>query len=98
MNHDGAVRDIGALINRWLRAVKARDAATVANFYAEDASFLIPNRPLVSGRDAIRAAWDGLLAAPGIAIDFGPTAIVVAEADDFAYETGKYTLSFDTPT
>ena len=90
-----AAEEIKSLSNRMLRAVKARDAATVANFYAEDAAFLVPNRPLVSGRIAVREAWEGLLAAPDIAIDFGPTS--VTGGNDVAYEVGTYALSFQTP-
>ena len=63
------------------RAIRAADAATlkaaqandvdgaVAN-YADDASWLPPNSPLVHGKTAIRAGWAKLIGNPGFTIDW----------------------------
>jgi uncharacterized protein (TIGR02246 family) len=90
-------RTIRDLEKRWVQAVAAKDTAAIANMYAEDAEFLVPDAPRVSGRAAIRAAWAQLLQAPNLAFHFEPTKVVVSSAGDIAYETGSYHLAHDLP-
>lgn len=41
----------------WAAAYNARDAATLAGFYTEDAVFMPPNQPMAKGRAAIEAQF-----------------------------------------
>jgi uncharacterized protein (TIGR02246 family) len=89
-----AIRAVSA---RWLQAVEAGDADRVAEHYATDGAFLVPNVPLARGRDAVRAVWAQLLSAPNVALTWAPTSVEVAAAGDLAWEMGSYTLSMDGP-
>ena len=63
--------------------------------YSADGLFMPTGAPPVEGPAAIREAWAGLLAIPGISMSFGPTRIEVAESGDVAIDIGTYSLSFD---
>ena len=89
-----AVRDLSA---RWLRAVATRDAERVASFYADDGAFLVPNVPLARGRDAVRAVWAQLLAAPNLELAWVPSSVEVARSGDVAWEMGSYRMGMDGP-
>ena len=64
-------------------------------FYAEDGAFLVPNVPLARGRDAVRAVWAQLLAAPNLELAWTPGSVDVAQNADVAYEIGSYQLAMD---
>jgi uncharacterized protein (TIGR02246 family) len=91
------VDDVRAASARWLDVVGTRDVARVAEFYATDGTFLAPNAPLARGRDAVRAVWSQLLAAPNLALRWAPLSIEVARAGDMACEIGTYELAMDGP-
>ncbi len=81
---------IRALDVAWSNAAQSKDLDKTVSYYADDASVLPPNMPIATGKDAIRAVWSQMLAAPGGSITFGPTKIVVSESRDLAYEIGTY--------
>lgn len=77
-----------------LKAAHARDVERTASAcYADDASWLPPNAPLATGREAIRAGWSKLLASPGFAIDWQITKLDISRAGDLAYTLYAYRLS-----
>jgi mannose-6-phosphate isomerase-like protein (cupin superfamily) len=53
--------------------------------------------PVARGREAIRRAWTDGLAMPGLAIQWEPTRIDVAESGDLAYVMGTYRMGADMP-
>jgi ketosteroid isomerase-like protein len=60
--------------------------------YAEDASLLPPNEPIITGRENIKKYWQG-------ALDAGTTNVSVATIStgsngDLGYEIGGFTLSY----
>jgi len=63
------------LTKQYLAAAKARDAAKVASFYAEDAVLLPPNAPPVKGRKAIQEDHERLFKqSPGFELTATPLA------------------------
>ncbi|HEY8132196.1 MAG TPA: SgcJ/EcaC family oxidoreductase [Thermoanaerobaculia bacterium] len=58
----GLAADIGAksLDAAWMKAVKANDLEAVMACYASDAVAWLPGSPEASGKEAIRAAYQGL--------------------------------------
>ena len=90
-------RAIRQFDGRWVDAVAARDTMAIGDIYADDAEFLAPNAPRVTGRAAIRTAWAQFLRAPNLSLRFSPTKVWVSSSADLAYETGPYRLSFDGP-
>ena len=88
---------IRALSNAALANVKAKKAAATAAMYTRDAFAQEPNRPSVTGTDAIRRNWEQTFALPNFQLTWQPTRIVVAQSGDIAYEDGTFRLSFDSP-
>lgn len=90
-------RDIRAADAAGLQAAQTKDVdRAVANF-AVDASWLPPNAPAVSGKDAIRAAWSRLMASPGFDIAWQIDKMEVARAGDLAYALYTYQLTTQGP-
>lgn len=84
------VEAIRELNTKWVAAVAAKDVPWIANLYAENGRFMPPGAPAAEGRDAIKAAWTGMLDAPGPALTFEPTEIHLAGSMDHAYEIGTW--------
>lgn len=84
----GDAEDITAQNAAFEAAYNAGDSAGVAAFYTEDAIALPPGSPMVEGREAIEAMWQG-------AIDSGfkdlkLNALEIVVVGDTAYETSTY--------
>ena len=73
------------------RAFSSGDADTLAQIYTDDAEWLLPETPIVRGREAIAEAWKGVIGLGGnaIRVDVGE----VVENGDWAYEVGSFTAS-----
>ena len=83
---------IRALDAKWVAAVAAKDVAWITNLYAENGRFMPPGAPAAEGREAIKEAWTGMLAAPGPVLTFEPTEIHLAGSMDHAYEIGTWRI------
>jgi len=86
---------IRELEQKWVAAVRARDAAASAAFYAEDGALLAADAPIAKGGPAVLAAWQGLMGMKNISLTFAPSEIVVSQSGDMAYDIGTYALGFD---
>jgi uncharacterized protein (TIGR02246 family) len=84
--------EIRATIDAWLAAVRANDAAKIAEIHAEDGRILAAGAPVISGRPAIQEFWSGLLAVTNDTVVFGPTTIDVDPAGTMAFEVGTYSF------
>lgn len=93
-DHEATIR---ANIDRWLGMVRNRDAAGIAQFYAEDGVLMPPNAPAAVGRAAIEEGWRGMMSAPGVELTFVPEQIVVASGEDMLLDRGTYRMAFDGP-
>ncbi len=78
-----------------LKAAQANDVNGAVANYADDASWLPPNSPLVHGKAAIRAEWAKLIGNPGFTIDWQINKLEVARAGDLAYTIYTYKMAFD---
>src|ERR1700743_2936458 len=78
------------------QGVAAKDAAAVANaYYADDAVFMPPNHPIVTGRANIQAFIQGMM-------DQGASAVTLEmvrldSEGTLAYAQGKFTLTINHP-
>ena len=95
-----AAADVGAeeqairgQVNRWLQLVKAKDAAAIAELYAEDGAVMPPNGPIGKGRAAIQKTWASMMQTPGFDLTFVPEQIVVSSSGDMALDRGTYRLA-----
>ncbi len=83
---------IRTLDAQWAKTAAAHDLEGTVAYYADDAVLLPPNEPLVSGKQAIRAAWVTLLS-PKITLSWHATKVDVSQSGDLAYLVGTYELS-----
>ena len=80
-------------VDRWLQLVKAKDAAGIAELYADDGTVMPPNAPIGKGHAAIQEAWASMMRTPGFDLTFVPEQIIVSSSGDMALDRGTYRLS-----
>jgi len=80
-------------VDRWLQLVKAKDAAGIAELYAEDGAVMPPNAPIGKGRAAIQQTWASMMNTPGFSLTFNPEQIILSSSGDMALDRGTYQLS-----
>jgi ketosteroid isomerase-like protein len=72
-------------------AFTARDANSIASFFAADACAMYPPEPLPTvGREANRAVWERVFQSPDVIHPISIEAISVSEHDNLGYNTGKW--------
>ena len=80
-------------VDHWLQLVKAKDAAGIAELYAEDGAVMPPNAPIGKGRAAIQQTWASMMGTPGFDLTIVPEQILVSSSGDMALDRGTYTLT-----
>ena len=81
-----AIRDLTDV--EWMEAGQAKDIERWVSFHTDDALLLLPNAPLVTGKEAIRAVVSDLLSTPGYEGSWETTKVEVARSGDLAYSYG----------
>jgi ketosteroid isomerase-like protein len=89
-NTSATAEALGQMNRDFAKALVAKDAAAAASLYAEDASILPPNEPIVKGRENIQKYWQA-------GIDAGIVGASVHTIDaksngDVGYEIGSYEM------
>lgn len=87
------VSKINEVTQTFVKAALAKDWATLAALYLDDAVLGPPNEPAVKGRSAIRAWFEKF---PSLTA-FTPSNVKVDGRDDLAYVWGAYTMTFVPP-
>jgi len=77
---------------KWSNSAAAKDVEATASYYMDDASLLPPNAPIQSGKQAIHAAWAGLLGSVD-SIAWQPTKVEASRSGDMAYTIGVYQMN-----
>jgi uncharacterized protein (TIGR02246 family) len=77
----------------WSRAAGAKDVDKTVSYYSADALVMPSNSPVLTGKEPIRAMWQGMFAAPGYGGGWKATKVEVARSGDLAYVTGNYEIS-----
>jgi uncharacterized protein (TIGR02246 family) len=85
-----AIKDVETA---WLKDIQAKDVEKSVSHYTDDSSFLLPDMPIQTGKDAVRATYKALMADPNLAVDFSSTKVEVAKSGDFGYTQGVYTMT-----
>ncbi len=80
-------------VDHWLQLVKAKDAAGIAQLYAEDGAVMPPNAPIAKGHGAIQQTWASMMGTPGFGLTFVPEQIIVSSSGDMALDRGTYRLT-----
>ena len=81
-------------IDRWLELVRTKDAAAIAQLYADDGAVMPPNMPMGKGREAIQRTWQTMLQAP-VALTFKTDELVFSSSGDMALDRGTYRFGED---
>jgi ketosteroid isomerase-like protein len=78
------------IVRQYDAAAKARDAARLSSFYADDAMMLPPGEPIIKGRRAIEAAFAESLAAT---LESSGTPVASEVSGDLGYVMGTWRLT-----
>ncbi len=76
----------------WSAAASARNVDKVMSYYAADAVVQAGNEPSLTGTEAIKKAWVGMLG-PDTKLSWKQTKTEVAKSGDMAYQIGTYEMS-----
>ena len=77
----------------WMEAGQAKDIERWVSFHTDDALLLLPNAPLVTGKEAIRAVTSESLSTPGFEASWQTTKVEVARSGDLAYSYGPQEIT-----
>jgi uncharacterized protein (TIGR02246 family) len=81
----------------WASDWAAKDLDKITGHYADDASVLVPDLPIMKGKDAIRSGMKDMLADKNLALAFATSDAVTSKGSDIAYTQGTYTLTMTNP-
>ncbi len=88
------IRDIES---SWVKEAAAKDLEKSAGHYTDDAILMMPGAPPAKGKDAIKAAWKGMLDDPNIKLNFSADRVEMSAGGDLATTRGSYTMTVTNP-
>jgi uncharacterized protein (TIGR02246 family) len=88
------IRDIES---GWVKEAAAKDVEKSVAHYTDDAVLMMPGAPAAKGKDAIHAAWKGLLEDPNVKLDFSADRVEMSAGGDLATTRGSYTMTVTNP-
>lgn len=91
-NKPASPEELSQMNKDFAKALVAKDALAAALLYAEDASLLPPNEPIVTGRANIQKYWQGAIDA-GL-LNASVSTISTGSDGDLGYEIGTFELQF----
>lgn len=94
VDNDAELATITQIQDGQAAAFAADDAEGATNIYAADATFAASGAPVMSGLEAIRAAFDEMLGDPNSAVEIKTVDGWVAASGDLATTTSDYTYSW----
>jgi uncharacterized protein (TIGR02246 family) len=85
--------ELAEFIKDW----SGKDADRIAAHYADDANVMVPNTPLMTGKDAIAKGMKEALADPKWSLQLQPVQVEMSKGSDLAYCRGAYVLAATDP-
>jgi uncharacterized protein (TIGR02246 family) len=95
--HDADVKAIKDNEVQWNADWAAKDVDKLMAHYADDVFFVTAGAPAVTTKDALRAAFKGMVADPALSLKFQASRVEVAKSGDVGYTMGTYTLTVTDP-
>jgi len=79
----------------WAADWASKDVDKIAGHYADDATLMIPDQPILKGKDAIRTGLKEMLADPNLSLSFTTGTAEVSK--DLGYTQGTYSMTGTNP-
>ena len=89
-----AIHDVEAA---WVQAWSTKDVDKIATFYADDATLLIPDAPVLNGMAAIKTGLKPLVEDKNFSGTFAAAKVEVSKAGDLGYSQGTFTITMTDP-
>jgi len=77
---------------QWNKDFAVRDVEKLVAHYTDDAVLMGPGSAAATGKEAIRAALQGMVSDPALSLKFAASRVDVSKSGDMAYAQGAYTL------
>lgn len=88
------IRDIES---GWVKEAAAKDLEKSSGHYTDDAILMMPGAPPAKGKDAIKAAWKGMLDDPNLKLNFSADRVEMSAGGDLATTRGSYSMTVTNP-
>ena len=90
-------QSIRSINERWLQLIRAKDAAGIAQLYADNGAVMPANEKAAQGRQAIGEWWNRSMQMPGYDLTFQTDQLVLSKSGDMALERGTYRFAAPPP-
>jgi len=95
--HDDAVQALKDTEAAWVNDIRSKDVEKWVSYYTDDASLLMVNAPVATGKDAIRNMLGPLMSDPAFALQFSASRVEVAASNDLGFTEGTYSMTMTNP-
>ena len=95
--HDADIQAIKETEAAWSKTALAKDAEKFTGYYADDASLLLADMPMVEGKEAIGKTVKEMMGDPNFSLSFQGSRFDVAKSGDLGYSHGSYTMTVTNP-
>jgi uncharacterized protein (TIGR02246 family) len=85
--------EVAAFVKDW----GGKDVDRIAAHYTDDGNLIVPNSPMMTGRDAIGKAMKNVVADPNWSLALQPVQVEVSRSGDLGYTRGTYVLTAVDP-
>jgi uncharacterized protein (TIGR02246 family) len=85
--------EIAAFAKDW----GGKDTDRIAAHFTDDGNVMVPNSPMMTGKDAIGKAMKDAVADPNWSLALQPVQVEVSKAGDLGYTRGTYVLTATDP-
>jgi ketosteroid isomerase-like protein len=81
----------------WSADFGSKDPDKIVSHYADDATLMMPDAPIIMGKDAIRSAVADMMSDKNRVLSFTTANAQVAKGGDIAYTQGTYSMTMTNP-
>ena len=85
--------EVAAFVKDW----GGKDAERIAAHYTDDGNLIVPNAPVMTGKDAIAKGMKDALADPNWSLALQSVQVEVSRGGDLGYSRGTYVLTATDP-
>lgn len=97
VDHEAEAEVLMELSREWSDHVASGDIEEAMKFWADDATMMPPDSPILTGKEAIRKYVDAAVEIPGFSISWEPISAHISSAGDMAYMIERNVTEFDDP-